>query len=412
MDPSAKSKRTKTRPKLSTTASSPPPENDDIDPFFNYPPPCSAFQNVTDAQIHRAIKRLKPYKATSPDQHSNSLYIQCRELLVPHLGPYYHATIELKYYPKAWKTSTTPILRKPNKPDYSLPKAYHPITLIKTVAKVLSSIVSEDLVHLTATHNLLPANHFGGRPGRSTIDSLMLTVHWAFEKWRKGLVVSGLFLVISAAFPNAVIKQVVHNMQRHQIPIKYTQWVERHMAGRKTILVFEDYESDPFEVTNGLDQGDPPSSVFYGFYNANFIAPSPNPNELKSAFIDDTIFLAVGTTFKENNSTLCNMMTYHNSANAWSTSHNSTFGIDKFALFHLSCKLEPDPSCPRKQRPLSRTPPTPSPPTSTTLSKYAPKNSPPPFTTSWTRSTLTLTSQRPSYPYDNHPNGNQASKCT
>src|SRR5882762_1979832 len=98
-----------------------------------------------------------------------------------------------------------PILCKPNKPDYSLLKAYRPITLIKTVAKVLSSIISEDLVHLTETHNLLPANHFGGRPGRSTSDSLMLTIHWAFEK-RKGLVVSSLFLNISGAFPNAIIK--------------------------------------------------------------------------------------------------------------------------------------------------------------------------------------------------------------
>jgi hypothetical protein len=125
------------------------------------------------------------------------------------------------------------------------------------------------------------------------------------------------------------------------------------MAGHKTILIFDDYESDPFEVTNGLDQGNPPSSVFYGFYNANLIIPSPNPNELKSAFVDDTVFLAVGTTFKENNTTLCNMMTCHNGATAWSTSHNSTFEIDKFAPLHLSRKLEPDPSHPRNQRPLS-----------------------------------------------------------
>jgi hypothetical protein len=61
------------------------------------------------------------------------------------------------------------------------------------------------------------------------------------------------------------------------------------MAGCKTILIFDNYESDPFEVTNGLNQGDPPSSVFYSFYNANLITPSPNPNEPKSAFIDDTV---------------------------------------------------------------------------------------------------------------------------
>ena len=68
----------------------------------------------------------------------------------------------------------------------------------------------------------------------------MLTVHWVFEKWRKGLTVSGLFLDISGAFPNAVIKRVIHNMRCQHIPIEYTQWTECHMAGCKTILMFDD----------------------------------------------------------------------------------------------------------------------------------------------------------------------------
>jgi len=333
-----------------------PPEDDEINPDFEYPDPCATFQNVTDQQIHRAIKRLKPFKGTGPDHHSNSLYIHCRSLLVPHLGPYYRATFDLKYYPPGWKYSTTAVLRKADKPDYSLPKAYRPITLLNTIAKILSSIVAEDLVHLSETHNLLPSNHFGGRPGRSTTDSLMLAVHWTFEKWRKGLVVSGLFLDISGAFPNAVISKLIHNLRRRQIPTEYTEWITRRMTGCKTTLTFDDYESEPFEVTNGLDQGDPPSSVLYGFYNADLIEPSRDPNELKSAFVDDTMFFVAGKSYQENNEKLANMMTRQDGATDWSKTHNSNFEIDKFALIHLSRKREPDPDRPRKQRPIPRPP--------------------------------------------------------
>ena len=321
-----------------------PPEDDEINPEFEYPDPCATFQNVTDQQIHRAIKHLKPYKGTGPDRHSNSLYIQCRELLVPHLGPYYHATFELKFYPPGWKYSTTAVLRKADKPDYSPPKAYRPIMLLNTIAKILSSIVAEDLVHLSETHNLLPTNHFGGRLGRSTTDSLMLAVHWTFEKWRKGLVVSGLFLDISGAFLNAVISRLIHNLRRQQIPIEYTEWITQCMTGRKTILMFDDYKSEPFEVINGLDQGDPPSSVLYGFYNADLIEPSRDPNELKSAFVDDTMFFVAGQTYQENNEKLASMMTRQDGATDWSKTHNSNFKIDKFALLHLSRKHEPDPN--------------------------------------------------------------------
>jgi hypothetical protein len=115
-----------------------------------------------------------------------------------------------------------------------------------------------------------------------------------------------------------------------------------HMTHDRTqILMFDDYESEPFEVTNGLDQGDPPSSVLYGFYNANFIEPSRDPNEPKSAFVDDTMFF-IGKTYQENNEKLASMMTRQHGASEWSKTN-------KFTLLHPSRKRKSDPDRPRKQ---------------------------------------------------------------
>ena len=72
------------------------------------------------------------------------------------------------------------------------------------IAKLLSSIVVEDLVHLMEKHALLPANHFGGRPGRTTTDSLHLLVDTVKVAWRRKQVASVLFLDVEGAFPNAV----------------------------------------------------------------------------------------------------------------------------------------------------------------------------------------------------------------
>ena len=116
------------------------------------------------------------------------------------------------------------------------------------------------------------------------------------------------------------------------------------MTRHKTILTFDGYVSEPFEVTNRLNQGDPPFSVYYGFYNANLIVPSHDPNELKSAFIDDTMFFVAGKTYHENNTRLTDMMTFQGGATKWSKSHNSNFEINEFALLYLSHKLELDPN--------------------------------------------------------------------
>jgi hypothetical protein len=83
------------------------------------------------------------------------------------------------------------------------------------------------------------------------------------------------------------------------------------------------------------------------------MAPSPNPYKLKSAFVDNTIFLVTGKTFQENGNKLHDIMTQSNGTTEWSISHNSNFEVDKFTLLHISHKLKSDPNCPGKQRPIS-----------------------------------------------------------
>ena len=66
------------------------------------------------------------------------------------------------------------MLRKLGKPIYDVPKAYHPIALLDTMEKLLTSIVAEDVWYLTEKHQLLPVTHVGGRLGCTTSDSLHL----------------------------------------------------------------------------------------------------------------------------------------------------------------------------------------------------------------------------------------------
>ena len=61
-----------------------------------------------------------------------------------------------------WREFIMVVLRKPGKPSYEVPKAYRPIALISTMAKVLTLIVAENLSQLVERHRLLPRTHFGG----------------------------------------------------------------------------------------------------------------------------------------------------------------------------------------------------------------------------------------------------------
>jgi hypothetical protein len=67
-----------------------PPPNPTMTPIpqdYQYPTLQWKFTNIMDEQIHCAIKKMKPYKASRSGTVSNAVLIHAREELVPHLGP-------------------------------------------------------------------------------------------------------------------------------------------------------------------------------------------------------------------------------------------------------------------------------------------------------------------------------------
>jgi hypothetical protein len=100
------------------------PENKHVEPNFIYNPPICEFTPITNKQIFHAIEKLSPYNAPGPNGTCNCVYKNCTDLLVPYMGPIFRTTFTLKHYPEDWKLSSTVVLRKPGRPDYSLPKAY------------------------------------------------------------------------------------------------------------------------------------------------------------------------------------------------------------------------------------------------------------------------------------------------
>ena len=140
---------------------------------------------------------------------------KCVDLLTDRLLNIYDAMFEWKLMYKPWKTFTTVVLRKPGKPRYDATKAYQLIALLNMLWKVLTVIVVGQLTFVTEKHQLLPANHFGGRPGHMTTDTMHLLANMIKASWRVGKVTSALFLDIKGAFPNAVPLRLEHNLHKH-----------------------------------------------------------------------------------------------------------------------------------------------------------------------------------------------------
>ncbi|KAF8659075.1 hypothetical protein AX14_007659 [Amanita brunnescens Koide BX004] len=74
-------------------------------------------------------------------------------------------------WPSWFKESTSVIIPKPKKPDYSVPKAYRPIALLNTLGKLLTKVIANRMQHDTATASLLHPGQCGGVQKHATIDA-------------------------------------------------------------------------------------------------------------------------------------------------------------------------------------------------------------------------------------------------
>ena len=303
---------------------------------FAYPPACCKPDQITKEQISYQIRKLKPYKAPGPDGIPNIVLMRCADLLTDRLHYIYKAMIERNLHYDPWKRFTTVVLRKPGKPKYDIPKAYRPIALLNTMWKVLAAILAEQLTFYSEKYQLLPAHHFGGRPGRSTTDAIHLLVHNIKSAWRKGNVASVLFLDVEGAFPNAVPSRLVHNLRKRRIPRRYTSFIAEMLEGRTTHLKFDDHVSDAIEINNGIGQGDPLSMVLYQYYNADLLDIPAQANELAIAYVDDALIMSTAPDFEAAHHALSDMMTRTNGIYDWSKTHNSPLEHSKLALIDFA----------------------------------------------------------------------------
>ena len=312
------------------------PQTPDTQEDEEYPKACSKAGKVTKDHIRKHLKKLKPYKAPGPDGIPNIVLTKNADLLIDRLHPIYEAMLDKNLHYSPWKTFTTVVLRKPGKPHYDIPKAYRPIALLNTMWKVLTAIVADQITFLTEKHQLLPKNHFGGRPGRTTTDAMHLLTLKIKAAWRAGKVASVLFLDIEGAFPNAVPERLVHNLRKRRIPRKYTKFIDNMLRDRVTTLKFDGYSSAPIHIDNGIGQGDPLSMVLYQYYNADLLDIPNNKDEDAMAYVDDSLMLAIAKSFEEAHEKLADMMGREGGVTEWSTTHNSPLEYSKLALMDFA----------------------------------------------------------------------------
>jgi ribonuclease HI len=313
----------------------PPADLSDI-PNVVYPSPVPCEIEITMTQIERAVNKMAPNKAPGPDEISNLVVKKTFNTTQQHILALAKASFNIAHFPKIFKRSTTVILRKPSKPDYTKPNAYRPIALESTIGKILESVAAEILSYLSETYELLPVQHFGGRPGRTAEDAMTVLSERIYHAWKEREIYSAVFMDVAGAFNNVHHERLVNNMKQRRIPRSFVKWTESFLKDRSTQLRFNGTTTEAIMTRAGVPQGSPLSPLLYMFYNGDLLE-IPQKCGLRLAqslgFIDDIAYGVQGPTDEDNAETLEHLL---HEAEQWRSRHGVKFEKSKYILVHFT----------------------------------------------------------------------------
>ena len=310
-----------------------PADHYDMSTEYDYPPSIPV-EDISKTEVMKAVMSLATNKTPGPDDLPNEIIKATLTETLATLQTLFNACIQKGYCPTHFKQSTTVVIKKPEKDNYSTPKSYRPIALLNTLGKVLESIVATRLSYLTEEYQLLPRNQFGGRKGVSTEHALHSVVGKVKKAWERREFASLLLLDVTGAFDNVQPDRLQHNLRRRAIGEGLLGYIMSFVSGRSTKLRLPEHTTDLFPCQLGLPQGSPLCPILWSFYSADLLEECETKEQVSTTgWVDDTSILSTGKTLDENSA---NLEEAHEEAEDWATRHGVTFSINKYQLIHFA----------------------------------------------------------------------------
>jgi hypothetical protein len=225
-----------------------------------------SFFHVTKEEVRQALSTTSNKSAPGPSGITYKLlkwtFAANPDLIITTLN----GALEQGTHP--WGTADVVVIPKPNKPDYSLAKAYRPISLLECTGKLLEKIVANRLGADERNFSLIGPMQFGSRKYHSAPNAATLLRFKAQTTIRSGNVGGILLLDISRFFDHLNPTMMVTTLADLGVDAQTCAWVHSFMTERTLRLTFNGDQSDPFRQDVGVPQGSPLSPILSTLYTS------------------------------------------------------------------------------------------------------------------------------------------------
>src|SRR6266581_27614 len=218
-----------------------PSQPDDPDPL-----PPRPLVPISAEEIQAALSTTSNKSAPGPSGITYKLLKWAFEARPDRFVDLFNAALSLGHHP--WKDAKVVVIPKPNKGDYSLPKAYRPISLLECCGKLLEKIVAKRLLSDINHFSLIPSSQFGSRDYSCATDAALSLVHTVQGAIQTRHTCAVLLFDIQGFFDHIHVERAVRSAANLGFPPALCAWIRSFLSNRCVSFSFNNFTSDPFEL--------------------------------------------------------------------------------------------------------------------------------------------------------------------
>ena len=217
-------------------------------------------------EIERRVFAAKAWRAPGDDGLPAEVWKQIWPVVKERMLRLFQTSLDEGTLLTQWRNAKIMPLRKPDKPNYTLAKAYRPISLLATLGKILESTVADRISYMVEEFGLLPTNHFRARKKRSTEQALMLLQEHIHKAWRSKELLTLVSFDVEGAYNGVYKERLLQRLHARGIPPALVQWIDAFCSRRTATILVNGYTSERQELPQvGLPQGSPLSPILFLF---------------------------------------------------------------------------------------------------------------------------------------------------
>ena len=262
------------------------------------PQPVREWPPIIDEEIKAALSGTSNGSAPGPSGINYKLLKWAFEASPSRFISIFNSALSLGHHP--WKDAKVVVLPKPGKPDYSMPKAYRPISLLECCGKLLEKIVATRVLADVNAFDLIPSNQFGSRDYHCAADAALIVAHNAQACIASRHVGVLILFDIQGFFDNVNVERAVRVFQDLGFPPQFCAWIRSFLTGRHVFLSFNGFTADSISIDFGTPQGSPLSPILTAIYTLpllKFINRTWRHRSL-SLYVDDGSIFSTGPTYR------------------------------------------------------------------------------------------------------------------